>query len=169
MSTPVAPNPAPSQNTAQVIRHASAADIEAAINHPGVLSTAAPGYQALTVSPSDRRLAYGDERGVIVLRILPDGVFEWHWCLTPALRGAAALALGRAVIHEVFTRHKGRAIYGTTPRALRAARLMNRALGACPVDTVTLPDGREAIIYVLERSSWASEQLLGPDSASSEA
>lgn len=135
------------------MRHASLAEIHAAANHPDVLPHSAPGFDSVDLAyfyTLNLNKAFGDARGVILLAYQGDNTYEWHWVLTPAIRGAAALYFGKTVLREMFTRHNACAIEGLVPRDHRAARLMNRALGARPVCY-----GSATILYRLERSEWA--------------
>lgn len=100
--------------------------------------------------------AFGDAAGAVLVIHEGGDVYEWHWVLTPAKRGRAALELAREALEEMFTVHGARAIYGITPRVNRAARSMNRALGALPTGTTTDTLGRECIVYTVERASWVT-------------
>jgi hypothetical protein len=102
----------------------------------------------------------GDRRGVVALDYAGDGVYVWHWVLGPEARGKAGVELGRRAIKEVFTRPWVKAIRGRTPRDFRAARLMNRALGARPVGKSVDFAGRPCVDYLLEREQCLSQPPL---------
>jgi hypothetical protein len=108
----------------------------------------------------------GDQRGVVALDYAGDGIYVWHWVLGPKARGRAGIELGRRAIKEVFTRPWVNAIKGVTPREFRAARVMNRALGARPIGESTDFAGRACIVYLLEREQCLSQPPLSvPESA----
>lgn len=139
-----------------MLRRATIYEAETAANHAAVLPFSAPGCKHVDLQPfynNPVNKAFGDARGVILLSLLSSQYvwWEWHWVLTPAIRGADALKFGREVLTEMFTRHGARAIRGPCPATNRAARLMNRALGARPVRVI----GQD-IIYRLEREEWAA-------------
>ncbi len=126
-------------------------------NHPAVAPHIAPGYEKLDLSAAYNKpdtTIGGNELGAILLANMGNGVYCWHWLLSPAVRGAKALQLARNVITEAFTNPKVQAIAGNTPRTNRAARLMNRALGARPIGESIDAYGRECINYILEREAW---------------
>ena len=85
-----------------------------------------------------------------------DGAWEAHYAMPGPIRGQAALRSARACLRAMFTRHKAGVIFGRTPRDNRAARLMNRLLGARPVAECTFMDGRRYVLYQLGRSQWAT-------------
>lgn len=132
-------------------------------NHPSILPKLAPGYEWCTLEKLYRHpgtVIVGDNLGVIVMTDADNvGIITWHWLLTPCVRGAKALALGRVALSKAFANPEIRAICGTTPRSNRAARLMNRALGARPIGYTTDTAGRDCITYLLERAQW--EALSG--------
>ncbi len=128
-------------------------------NHPAVAPFVAPGHVDLTKA-YDRLLIVGDAAGAVVLDPVAPGIYEWHWLCGPTCRGKAALELGRKAILEAFTNPNVRAIHGRTPRGNRAARLMNRALGAKPVGTSVDVLGQECSNYLLERDSCQLEPSL---------
>lgn len=132
-------------------------------NHPSIMPEIAPGYEWCTLEKLYRHpntVIVGDSLGVIILTCADnDGIIMWHWLLSPKRRGAKALALGRVALKEVFANPKNRAICGITPRSNRAARLMNRALGARPIGYVKDTAGRDCIHYFLERATWEASFL----------
>lgn len=134
-------------------------DLNALVNHPDIAPHVAPGYCELDLRAFYERpdsLIVGDVFGVIIMAPLAeDGLYGWHWLLTPMIRGAGALRLGREALKAAFTTPGVRAICGATPREFRAARLMNRALGARPIGESIDAYGRPCINYLLERETWA--------------
>lgn len=128
------------------------------VNQPEVLAEIAPGYERVDLSrffDHPRNMMCGDERGVLLFAYRGQDVYELHYCFTAQLRGRAALQAVRAALKTVFTRHNAVAICGATPRDNRAARMMNRALGARPIGVSVDIHGRTCINYVLERVRWA--------------
>lgn len=133
--------------------------INTVANHPEVLEGCAPGYASVDVShfaDNPRNKYFGDESGVILLAHVGYGVYEWHYLLTYDCRGKAALALARRALETMFTVHEASVIVGSTPRVNRAARLMNRALGAVPIGESEDSQGRPCIDYRLDRDRWAT-------------
>lgn len=131
----------------------------AALNCPDILQALLPGFSRvdnISFFDDPHNVAFGDERGVIACFYVGAGVYEWHYLLTSAIRGKDALHFAREVIHAMFTRHDARAIRGSTPRDNRAARIMNRALGAVPVGKSVDSFGRDCIDYLLDRDKWAT-------------
>lgn len=127
-------------------------------NRPEVLAGAAPGYEGLDLSAffdDPRNMMFGDEKGVILFQWCAPGVYEIHYLFTALLRGAAALRVIRAALRVMFTYRDATAIVGATPRENRAARAINRALGARPTGVSVDSQGRDCITYALERSTWA--------------
>lgn len=148
-------------------RFATVDDINAAANHPAVLPFCAPGYATVDARgfyAQPGNVAFGSRTGVIILGHQGDGVYEWHWLITPAARGAHALKLARDVADYAFTKLNARVLYGLVPRGHRAARLMTRTFGARPAGEGVSPSGLNCIRYVLERDSW---KFSAPDSVSS--
>lgn len=132
-------------------------ELNALANHPDIAPHVAPGYADIsleTVYRDVNAIVTGDARGVIVMTPLGRGIYQWHWLLTPEVRGSAALRLARQVIEKAFTKFGAIGIYGATPRVNRAARLMNRAIGARPIGTSTDEHGRVCINYFLGRETW---------------
>lgn len=130
-------------------------------NHPAIAPHIAPGYRDLDLSKAYNKgdtIIGGDEFGAILLGNMGNGVYCWHWLMSPVVRGAKALALARTVLLEVFTNTEVRAICGNTPVTNRAARLMNRAVGAIPIGTSIDAYGRECINYCITREQWSAVQ-----------
>lgn len=138
-----------------MLRRATLAELKAALEHPEVLPLAAPGCDAVDVSGFSG-IAFGDAAGVIIVNHISDNVWQWHWVLTPAVRGKAALDFAKIVRDALFTQFGACAIQGAVPRGHRAARLMNWSLGARPVGECVSPSGRDCLIYRLERTQWNS-------------
>jgi hypothetical protein len=113
------------------------------------------GYPGADVGRLDGNAVYdnraniiiGDARGVVVL----ENGCTWHWICSPLIRGRDALELGRRAIKAAFTDQRVKSIRGSTPRDFRAARLMNRALGARPIGESVDILGRRCVDYLLER------------------
>lgn len=129
------------------------------VNRPEVLAGCAPGYYDVDMTAffeEPRNVMIGDKRGVVLFAYLGDFTYEMHYLLTDALRGRAAFRLCRKALDTMFTKHHASAICGATPRENRAARAMNRALGAVPVGVSTDSMGRACINYRLERTTWAT-------------
>lgn len=133
-------------------------------NHPDVLPNVAPGYAAIDLAgffAEPRNVMFGDENGLILFVLLPDGeTFEMHWLLTRAIRGKAALGMARNAVMTMFTSYDCCAIVGATPRENLAARRMNRALGGLPVGVSQDSQGRPCINYKLERRRWAKSSAV---------
>lgn len=151
----------------------SLAQLNRLANHISILPEFAPGYEWVTLERLYREpstLIVGDELGAILLLPSAKGdLFIWHWLLTPRVRGAKALALGRVALTQAFTNQNINVILGSTPRSNRAARAMNRALGAVPVSTSVDCYGRECVIHMLERKQWEFFQVLSGASSASPA
>lgn len=133
--------------------------LNALANHPDIAPHVAPGYCDISLEAAwrePRNCLTGDARGVIIMAPLGRGVYQWHWMLGPEIRGADALRLGREALRKAFTFFGACAVCGATPRVNRAARLMNRALGARPIGTSVDAHGRDCINYILERETWAA-------------
>lgn len=147
----------------------SLAELNRLANHPSILPEIAPGYEWCSLEKLYRHpgtVIVGDNLGVILMADADNsGVIMWHWLLSPRARGVKALTLGRVALKQAFANPKNHAICGITPRSNRAARLMNRALGARPIGHATDTAGRECIAYILERESWA-RSLAGLSAAS---
>lgn len=128
-------------------------------NRPEVLDGCAPGYAGLNLAEffnEPNNIMLGDERGVLLFAYSDrTDSYEMHYLFTHELRGQAALKACRAAIKTVFTRTGAAAIFGATPRENRAARAMNRALGARPIGVSQDSQGRACINYILERATWA--------------
>lgn len=127
-------------------------------NQPEVISALAPDYLSVDLSPffrQPRNIMIGTEKGVVLFGWLGDDVYEMHYLLTHELRGCSALLFVKSSLRTMFTSRFASAICGITPRENRAARAMNRALGARPIGVSTDSIGRACINYVLERATWA--------------
>lgn len=131
-------------------------------NHPDVLPHCAPHLDRADMADffdNPRNIAVGDEAGLVLFAHggdVPDHgpIYELHYLLTAALRGPDAYAAIAHALTVVFTATEACAIYGVTPRSNRAARAMNRALGARPVGQLTTVGGVHLIKYVLDRATW---------------
>lgn len=118
-----------------------------------------PGQEAVDLAgflKDPRNILLGDERGVLLFVYAAEGVYDMHYLFTDALRGRDALLATRVALHTLFTHYGATAICGSTPRENRAARAMNRALGAVPFGESTDLLGHPCIDYVLEREKWAT-------------
>lgn len=132
------------------------------VNEPTVLAALAPGYSYVDMGSfvdDSRNIMLGNETsGLVLFAFVAPGVYDLHYALT--LRGRDALKAVRMALHDVFTKHHAHVIVGATPRDNRAARAMNRALGARPTGVCTDTLGRACIIYKLERSTWAASSAV---------
>lgn len=141
--------------------HAQTDLLNAVVNDPDVLPHVAPGYLELDMSPFFARpgnLLFGDDDGVVLLAPADDnpGLYEMHNLMTTRKRGKDAVMLCRQAIDYAFTRCSASAIYGHVPRNNLPARVMARALGGRPSGTLTDTQGRSCILFVLERTTWAT-------------
>jgi hypothetical protein len=131
-------------------------------NAPEVLKNVAPGYARVDLTAffdNPKNVMLGDQRG-LVLFIWHGAddlgeIYHMHYMFTEALRGRDALIATKKAIATLFTQTNTYAIVGSTPRENRAARAMNRALGARPVGVSIDGRGRPCIDYKLERKQWA--------------
>lgn len=126
------------------------------VNHHDILPHVVPGVAGV-VGKWPPHVLVGDRHGAILL-LENVGTVEWHWLLTRAVRGRDALVLARFAVGVAFTSLNAHAIIGSTPRVNRAARFMNRALGAKVIGKSIDSQGRECVDYRLERASWAISQ-----------
>lgn len=127
-------------------------------NQPEILPEVAPGYAEVNLAPffdNPRNIMIGDERGLLLFGHLGNDEYEIHYLLTCHLRGPRALFAIKKALSYMFTYRNASAIRGSTPRENRAARAMNRALGARPIGESTDSAGRACINYLLERATWA--------------
>ena len=132
------------------MRFATPDEVARRVNDPSVLPFVAPGYPSIDVSsifddPANVAL-YHDGGIMLFLQVVP-GMYETHYL-------GATLAQAREMIAELFTSHGAVAICGNTPRDNRAARVINRALGAKPVGHAIDASGRLCVDYLLERDQW---------------
>lgn len=130
-------------------------------NRPEVREGIAPGEQILECSAffsHTRNIMLGDELGVLLFFWQGDDIYEIHYLLTSALRGKAGLEFVKAALRFMFTEWGAVGIYGFTPRENRAARAMNRALGAWPVGEAKDSQGRTFIKYTVERAAYELPQ-----------
>ena len=128
------------------------------VNQPEVLRNVAPGFDSVDISAfleKPRNVMLGDEHGVLIFGYIGEDVYEMHYLFTSAVRGRDALHFTRAALKYMFTCASAIAIVGQTPRDNRAARVMNRALGARPIGESVDTSGRPCINYMLERKTWA--------------
>ena len=128
-------------------------------NQPEVLRHVAPGYANIDLTAfctKPGNYIMGDEGGCVIFApsTANSTVYEMHYLLTNDIRGRDALYFTRFCLELMFTKQGATAITGLTPRDNRAARAMNRALGARPVGEQTDIFGRLCIKYVLEREQW---------------
>jgi hypothetical protein len=127
-------------------------------NQPEVLRYVAPGCAAIDLTnffAEPGNVMMGDLDGVLLFGEVMPGVYEMHYLFTEALRGQEALRFVKHCLRIMFTEYGAQCIGGITPRENRAARAMNRALGARPVGEQLDPHGRTCIKYILEREQWA--------------
>jgi hypothetical protein len=132
------------------------------VNQPEILPYMAPGYLRVDLDnffDNPGNLVIGDARGVVMFANMGDGNFEVHYMLTSNLRGRERLQRIKEAFTALFTYRDAVAIVGATPRDNHAARMMNRALGGRPIGEKIDSQGRQSIIYILERKTWAT--LLG--------
>lgn len=135
-------------------------------NEPEVLEGIAPLYREVDLSrflEEPRNLCCicisefsGAPRGALLFGWLGDDRYELHYLYTALLRGKDALIFTRACLRTMFLDYDALAITGATPRENRAARAMNRALGARPTGELVDSQGRACIRYLLERKTWAT-------------
>lgn len=80
-----------------------------------------------------------------------DTVWSAHYLFPTGQSGTHRIEAARAMINYVFTTYPISAICGDTPRYNRAARLMNRKLGALPIGRFINEGGTDCIVYRLTR------------------
>lgn len=139
--------------------------LNSVMNAPDVLPFVAPGFMVVDGSAFlDQPGCYifGDDRGLVLFKKVDEGhegfeggVYEMHYLLTYRMRGAAGMRRIREAIADLFTKVDACAITGATPRDNFSARAVNRALGGRPCGTTIDSLGRDCIIYILERATWA--------------
>ncbi len=132
------------------------------VNQPEVLPHMAPGYWRVDMRGFFDRpgnLIVGDAHGVVLFAPMGDGKYEAHYMLTSSLRGRDRFQRIKEAFTALFTYRDAVAIVGAIPRENRASRVMSRALGCRPIGEKVDSQGRPAIIYILERKTWAT--LLG--------
>lgn len=128
-------------------------------NRPDILAAVAPGFKHIDLAPffnHPKNVMLGNSRGVLLFAWKGNGVYEMHYLFTGIMRGRDALRATKMALRAMFTKHCATAICGATPRENRAARAMNRALGARPTGVSTDSLGRACIDYILERDTWAA-------------
>jgi hypothetical protein len=140
-------------------------------NSPEVLRYVAPGYASVDMSgffESPGNVMVSANGGCVLFADRGEGVYEGHYLLTYALRGAKAMRFLRAALDFAFTVRGASAIVGDTPLDNRAARAVTRALGFLPVGERVDTSGRYCVSYRMERSRWAQLSVgsLGVSAAS---
>lgn len=126
-------------------------------NQPEVISGIAPGYEQLDCRrffDNSDNVMLGDERGLALFFSRGGGVYEAHYLFTKVMRGRDAFLRCKAALKFMFTRHAASLICGSTPRENRAARAMNRVLGAQPVGVSVGKSGGAYIRYALRRDDF---------------
>ena len=80
------------------------------------------------------------------------GVYDCHFLFIPCCSGKAILQAARAMLHEMFTKHRACVITGKPPRDNHAVRLMGNALGfkQIPNSDFTGASGRRCSVYELK-------------------
>lgn len=132
-------------------------------NSPEITPYVAPGMCDIDMSgffeqPFNVALFYGT--GAVIFGALDMSLeghtYEMHYLFPRSMRGRAALAACRDALRVMFTEHRARAILGKTPAGHRAARHFSAALGGIPQGTCVDGTGRDCIVYMLERATWAT-------------
>lgn len=126
-------------------------------NVPEVRNSIATNEQVLECSSffyEERNIMLGDEDGVLLFFWRGNDIYEIHYLLTAARRGKEALEFVKQALRFMFTEWGAAGIYGFTPRENRAARAMNRALGAWPIGEAKDSSGRTFIKYTVEREKY---------------
>ena len=144
--------------------------LNAIANDEDVREGCAPGYHDIDLSKffDDARnvcFLYQSEysgawQGALLFRYKIYDIYEGHYLCTATLRGKEALQFVKRSLKTMFLEYGASAIVGDTPRDNRAARAMNRALGARPIGKSTDSLGRACISYVLERKKWATSSAM---------
>lgn len=93
--------------------------------------------------------------GAMIFAAIPDkpGWYDAHY-IFPRAPGGMVLDAARRCVREMFVNYDALVLCGCTPRSNRAARLINRALGAEPKGESVDSLGRPVVFYALERAKW---------------
>lgn len=93
-------------------------------------------------------------RGAALIIPWPDNAREIHWYF-PGNGGMKAI---RAIVDWVFERTNTDILFGNTPKANLAARVVNRWLGGQTIGELLDDHGRPAVTFSLTREAWASRK-----------
>lgn len=129
------------------------------VNRSDILPYVAPGYAQIDVSDFFKRpgnVAFKAGRAAIIFARRRKGVYEMHYLFPTDMRGPEALKIARAILSEVFTSLRAKAIVGKVPVENMPSRVFSRALGALPTGSCRDASGRECVGYALRRERWMS-------------
>jgi len=138
------------------MRRATVKEINALVNHPLIYpSTGLPkGYEinAHSLMVSTLNIALISAPGAMFFEYISPNEYDCHFLFLPCCSGAAILQAARAMLHEMFTKHKAYVITGKPPRDNRAVRLMGNALGFKKIPNSSFTDvaGRKCDVYELK-------------------
>lgn len=144
------------------LRQINIAKLNNLANHPDISPGLGPLYSDLDLSGFFKRegnVAIFKGDGAMLFAEIPPSVaprpgwYDVHY-LFPRKGGRANLDAARSCIDEMFAKHNARVLCGNTPASNRAARFINRALGAVPMGQGIDTQGRLCTFYVLERAAW---------------
>lgn len=124
------------------------------VNRADILPYVAPGYESLDASAFFKRpgnVAFKAGRGAMLFAERRKGVYDTHYLFPTDMRGPEALKIARAIVAEVFTSLRAKAMVGKVPVEHMRSRVFTRALGFVPTGRCRDSSGRKCIGYILER------------------
>ena len=142
-----------------MIEYASTAQIEQAVNMPGIRGAFYPCAGYLDFSKFHRRpgnIALRDrETGAVMLfaRHAPY-VYEAHFAFPQSARGKKGIEIATAMLDEMFASGGACVITGVPPRDNHAVRIFGYRLGFRPTGAFFALDGVEYIKYELRKHQW---------------
>lgn len=93
-------------------------------------------------------------RGCALIIPWADNAYEVHWFF-PGYGGMKAI---KAIVDWLFERTDADILFGNTPKANLAARLVNRWLGGKIIGELVDDHGRPSVTFSLSREEWASRK-----------